>query len=270
MGMFSWACKGCGHDLKEGELVRMNGCRGLYNGYGGNSGGFDHENCDGRPVCWHERCYKRANTAERDDDTPSTDASNQGFGHPALEFLKGYDEKAETTHKVVISTTTGTYPDTKRHRFHIVREGQELVLRDRVAYEETWTYWDSGEKFPDNYFEMTEEEQNARDQRLHERFEAETGLKDPELNAVSFASLEEAKKAADLLLKDIAEYHLVILGEQGKLHGQCYERERHMKYLRVDGKRQPTGKYREEVFYEQGVPNKDQKNRLSVALFGDE
>lgn len=265
MGMFSWACKGCGHDLKHGELVRMNGCRGLYDGYGGNSGGFDHENCDGEPVCWHERCYKRANTAERDDDTPSESASNQGFGYPALEFRKGYDEKAETTYKVVISTTTGTYPDLKRHEWHPVREGSGLVLRDHEAYKEAWDNFDDGTD-PDN---MTDEELDVWRKGLHERFEATTGMKNPKFNSVAFDSLEEAKKAADLLVREIPEYELVILGEQGELHGQCYERERRMKYSRMGDELRPTGEYREEVIYERGVPNKNQKNRLSVVLFGD-
>jgi len=270
MGLFSWACKGCGHDLKSGELVRMNGCKGTYDGYGGNSGGFDHENCAGEPVCWHERCYGRANTAERDDDTPSKNASDQGFGWEALEFLKGYKEQAETTYKIQISTRTGTYPDEVRHEFHPVKEGDKLVLLDQKAYDETWGNWDSGEEFPDNYFEMTEEEKDARHQRHHARFEAETGLKDPKVNSFSFASLDEAKEAVDHLVRDIKDYHLLILGEQGDLRGQCYERERRMKYRRgADGDLEPTGEYREEVVYEQGVKNKNQKNRLAQALFGD-
>lgn len=264
MGMFSWACKGCGHDLKIGELVRMNGCKGLYDGYGGNSGGFNWEGAEGEPVCWHERCYQRANTAQRDDETPSDNASNQGFGHPALEFLKGYKEDAETTYKVVIHTRTGTQPSLKQ--FHPVWQGGELVLLDHEAYRKAWDSYDDGAD-PDG---MTDEELEAWRKGLHERFEAQTGLKNPKLNSVAFASFKEAKKAADHLTKDIQEYHLVILGRQGDLEGQCYERERHMKYRRVDGNIEPTGEYREEVVYEQGVPNKNQKNRLATVLFGDE
>jgi hypothetical protein len=30
MSMFSWCCKGRGHELKADELVRMNGCKGAY------------------------------------------------------------------------------------------------------------------------------------------------------------------------------------------------------------------------------------------------
>lgn len=275
MGMFSWACKGCGHDLKADELVRMNGCKGRYDGYGGNSGGFDHENCDGALVCWHERCYQRANTAQRDDDTPSKDASNQGFGHPALEFLKGYKDDAQTAYKVVISTWTGAYPDLKHHEFHPVREGDGLVLLDHNAYREAWDNFDAEDYYLDEMPAPGEWEwlvdDELWDKRLHELFEAKTGLKNPKSNSVRFPSLEEAKKAADLLTKDIQDYHLVILGEQGNLHGQCYEREHHKKYRRdADGELQPTGEYREEVVYEQGVPNKNQKNRLAQVLFGDD
>lgn len=273
MGMFSWACKGCGHDLKTDELVRMNGCKGRYDGYGGNSGGFDSENCDDDPVCWHDRCHQRASTAERDDDTPSKGASNQGFGYPALEFLKGYKDDAETTYKVVVSNWSGTYPDLKHHEFHPVQEGEGFVLLDHNAYREGWDnfdYDDYLDEMPDPD-DMTEEEDELWGKRLHELFEAQTGLKNPKLNSVAFPSLEEAKKAADLLTKDIQDYHLVILGEQGDLHGQCYERERHKKYRRdTAGELQPTGEYREEVIYEHGVPNKNQKNRLAQALFGDE
>lgn len=264
MGMFSWACKGCGHDLKSGELVRMNGCKGTYDGYGGNSGGFDHENCAGEPVCWHERCYGRANTAERDDETPSKNASNQGFGWEALEFLKGYKEQAETTYTVEISTTTGTYPDLVRHEFHPVREGDQLILLDMVPYREEWDNWDD-----DSDIEITDEEllSDVYQKGLHARFEAKTGLKNPKLNRVVFASLDEAKKAADHLVRDIQEYHLLILGVQGDLRGQCYERERTMKYRRAaDGDLEPTGEYREEVVYERGVKNENQKNRLAEML----
>lgn len=263
MGMFSWACKGCGHDLKSGELVRMNGCKGTYDGYGGNSGGFDHDNCEGEPVCWHERCWGRANTAQRDDDTPSKNASNQGFGHPALEFLKGYREDAETIYKVVIHTRTGTYPDLKHHEFHPVQEGEKFVLLDHNTYRDAWDNYDDGTDL-DN---MTDEEMDAWRKSLHARFEAKTGLKNPKLHSVTFKSLYEAKKAADHLVRDIQEYHLVILGTQGELEGQCYERERRMK---MDRELNPTGEYREEVVYEQGKPNKNQKNRLAEALFGDE
>lgn len=265
MRMFSWACKGCGHDLKTDELVRMNGCKGLYDGYGGNTGGFDMDNCEGEPVCWHERCYQRANTAQRDDETPSDNARDQGFGHPALEFLKGYKEQAETTYTVEISTTTGTYPDLVRHEFHPVKEGDGLVLLDHKAYKKAWENYDS--EFPENYDKMTDEERNAWHRGLHERFETQTGLKNPKLNRIVFASLDEAKKAADHLVRDIQEYNLIILGRQGKLEGLCYERGRSMKYRRNI---EPTGEYREEVVYEQGVPNSNRKNRLATVLFGDE
>lgn len=269
MGMFSWACKGCGHDLKADEFVRMNGCKGRYDGYGGNSGGFDSDNCGGEPVCWHERCYGRANTAERDDDTPSENASNQGFGYPALEFLKGYKEDAETAYKVEISHSTGEYPDEKRHEFHPVREGEGLVLLDHLAYREAWDNWDDSEELPDNRHGMGDEWHASWTQKMHERFKAQTGLKNPKLNSVAFPSLDEAKEAADILTKGLQEYHLVILGTQGKLEGQCYERERRQKYRRVDGSLVPSGEYRDELIYENGTPNKEQKNRLGRILFGD-
>ena len=79
MGMFSWCCKGCGHEIHEGELVRMNGCVGIYDGYG-RAGGFDYQGASGEPSCWHECCYKNATTEQKLDDSSSKYASNQGFG----------------------------------------------------------------------------------------------------------------------------------------------------------------------------------------------
>jgi hypothetical protein len=268
MGMFSWCCKGCGHELKMDELVRMNWCKGTYDGYGGNSGGFDSEGGEVEPACWHEACYRKATQEERADKTPSRHAPDQGFGHPALAFLKGYKEEAKTEYRVVVHTTTGTYPDTKQHEFNIVMEG-EFVLRDYAAYHEVWDNWDSGEEFPDNFFEMTEEERNARQQRLRERFEAETGLKDPRLNAVSFPSLEHAKKVADTLVSDIPEYDLVILGRQRKVEGMCYERTRNRKYRRTDNGIEPTGEFREVVEYEHGVPAKKGRKGVLERIYSE-
>ena len=94
MGMFSWICKGCGLELHEGELVRLNGCKGTYDGYG-RAGGFDADG-DLDPRAWHEACYQAATSAQKLDETPSKHAPNQGFGFalekymPHPERTKGY------------------------------------------------------------------------------------------------------------------------------------------------------------------------------------
>ena len=98
MGMFSWECKGCGDELITDEYVRLNGCPGVYDGYGRNSGGFDFSTYTGNlkgvsvwhdgVVAWHDVCYRNASPEERDDETPSYPAPNQGFGKPQLCFMR--------------------------------------------------------------------------------------------------------------------------------------------------------------------------------------
>ena len=101
--------------------------------------------------------------------------------------------------------------------------------------------------------EMTAEEDDFWNKVIRERIEEATGLKEPRSNSVAFKSLDEAINAANHLVQDIQEYHLVISGEQGKLWGLCYERVRRPKYQRAeDGELNPTGEYFEEVIYEQG------------------
>jgi len=86
MGFFSWVCKGCGKELRDGEYVRISGFVGMYDGYGcvsGLSGGsFDSEGTDF--PSWHEKCYQKSPL--KGDETPSRHATNQGIGNPRIEF----------------------------------------------------------------------------------------------------------------------------------------------------------------------------------------
>lgn len=77
MGFFSFECRGCDQDLVEGELVRLDGCKGEYDGYG-RAGNFEYGY--GEPVAWHQLCYNKATDAEKLDETPSRNARNQGLG----------------------------------------------------------------------------------------------------------------------------------------------------------------------------------------------
>ena len=90
--MFSFRCLGCDTDLREGELVRIDGQRQVYDGYGGSAAD------PGQPgPCWHEFCYLRIPFAEkRDDDSPP--CREQGFGYNRIQFLPGYDEDAPMTY----------------------------------------------------------------------------------------------------------------------------------------------------------------------------
>ena len=222
MGMFSWACKGCGHDLKPDELVRMNGRKGNYDGYGGN-GAFDWEDAedDSEPACWHERCYRKATEEERADKTPSENADNQGFGYPALAFLPGYNERRKNSYRCIVSV----WEESKRREYHLVKSEGELILKDKEEYDSAWENYADYE-FPENYDDMSEEDHKSFMQGIKEKFEASTGLKNPLDNEIHFDSLEEAKRSVMPLLFLMESYSLVILGRQGKIEGQCYARER--------------------------------------------
>lgn len=244
MGMFSWACKGCGHDLKMDELVRMNGRKGAYDGYGGN-GGFDWKDTyfDSEPACWHERCYRNATKEERADKTPSENAENQGFGFPALAFLPGYNERRKTTHNCVVYVREGD----KRYEYHLVKSGDGFGLQDQEAYDAAWEGY-SDYEFPENYDDMTTAEREAFMCGIKDKFEQSTGLKSPKEHAVRFESLEEAKNAILPFLFLMQNYHLVIFGSQGKIQGQCYSRER--------WRSGENGTFDDSVEYEHGVPAK--------------
>lgn len=139
MGFFSWVCKGCGQELHEGELVRLNGCKGEYDGYGRTigcsqgAGGFDFGECSGTVVAWHEVCYQKATPEQKLDETPSRSARNQGCGEAIRMFLPENFPKAmkrprwtlikkfkgghrlfkdaERPEDVAIADQSGTYPN---------------------------------------------------------------------------------------------------------------------------------------------------------------
>lgn len=97
--MFSWVCKGCGHELVQGELVRLNGQEQLYDGYGGSAASV----CDYNPSAWHNRCYLKAILDANLDETPSNSAPNQGFGEPKLEFLPGFKDNDVIKYTVTVN-----------------------------------------------------------------------------------------------------------------------------------------------------------------------
>jgi hypothetical protein len=67
------------------EEVRLNGCKGIYDGYG-RCGNFDFDGGE-EPVAWHQKCYHEATDAEKLDETPSVHARNQGFGYPRADCM---------------------------------------------------------------------------------------------------------------------------------------------------------------------------------------
>lgn len=112
MGYFSFECKGCNQDLVEGELVRLNGCKGEYDGFGGCGTG---DGCvDYDPAAWHQLCYSKASDAEKLDETPSRNARNQGFGWPRQDCMpegSNYVEPPRLHFKDVSSVDVRVYLD---------------------------------------------------------------------------------------------------------------------------------------------------------------
>jgi hypothetical protein len=86
MGMFSFVCKGCGRELKQNEIVRLNGCVGEFDGYG-RAGDFEYSGSYDEPRAWHEKCFQEATPEQKLDMTPSKHARNQGFGYPLAIFI---------------------------------------------------------------------------------------------------------------------------------------------------------------------------------------
>lgn len=69
--MKTWLCKGCNESLKEGQVVRLNGCIGEYQD-NGRAGSFDAELLNEYSIiAWHEECFKNAKVNQKLDDSAS-------------------------------------------------------------------------------------------------------------------------------------------------------------------------------------------------------
>jgi hypothetical protein len=239
MGMFSWCCKGCGHELKADEFVRMNGCKGTYDGYG-RCGGYESDGDD--PVCWHEACYKQASAEEKLDETPSLDAPNQGFGYAALAFLKGYKPDADTlfTSNVYVCHRDEEGNDLSSE-YYVVKHNDEYCLQDEKLYRKLRDeysddeFWDS---LPENWWTETSDEECRRVVSEQNKIvDAAIGMVSPSENRVDFDSFAEAKMITERLLDQLPHpergYTVTINGKQGKLSGIYYERNRSPVYKKV-------------------------------------
>lgn len=276
MGMFSWCCKGCGHELITNEYVRMNGCKGTYNGYGGCSGGFDYEDCYGEPCCWHEACYQKATSEQKLDESPSDHAPDQGFGHAALAFLKGFDERTEVRFKPVIFVNhfDKDTKESKQWQFYIVNTDNGLVLQDLNHYRSLYdnyedNFWDT---FPESWWtETPQEEKNLVYEERQKVVQSAIGMKNPEENAVIFSSLEEAKRVAERMLSFLPSpeygFSLCIFGIQEKLEGLYFQRDRFPKLKKIktgegefDYDIATTGEFRDNIVYCHGRPSEPKKH----------
>lgn len=234
MGMYSWCCKGCGHELKEGEYVRLNGCVGEYDGYG-NAGGFSYNSdCDGHmPSGWHVRCYNNATVEQKLDNSGSNHAPNQGFGLAALENKKGYSPDAETIFQagiVAVRYDSKTNKST-RQEWYIVGG----VLADQCHYETLYAEANKEDGFaqklydsrPDNFYEMSRDDQTAFYRMLEETIDDHIGMKRPCANAEWYNTFEEAKSVAESLIGTLPNpdwgYELAIYGKQEYAEGLYYK-----------------------------------------------
>ena len=221
MGMFSWKCKGCGHELIMGESVRLNGVKQEYNGYGG----LCDEGRYNQPSAWHDLCYLAATPEQRHDNEPSERAPNQGFGPAKLEFMPGYIEDAPTTYVAILSacyenvdqkyidleyfyTTNNKLEDEKSHSKQYRQEQDKLTFEESEESDlESQEYW----------------------KNLDDKIKAIIGPS-PAKVAKVFDSMNEAIAAVDAVLsRDLPSeckgcYHLLIEGRQQKARGSVYER----------------------------------------------
>ena len=230
MGMFSFVCKGCGHELKEGEYVRLNGCVGTYDGYGG-AGGFDYSGSYKEPSAWHIRCYNNASNEDKLNDDPSEHASNQGFGAACLENREHYDPEAKTVFQATIFVDHHDWKNelTIKQQWYVV----DGVLVDQERYESLYELANSitdkmCDELPDDWHSTTsDEDRRAFYQKVQETVENHIGMKRPCTNAQWFDDFEEAKRTVESLIPSLSNpewgYSLMIYGKQEKAEGLYYQ-----------------------------------------------
>lgn len=138
MGMFSWVCKGCGHELCENEHVLLNGVSQQYDGYGGSAADAG----DYSPVAWHTSCYQLASTDEKNCQKPSHSAPNQGFGPSKLEFKQHAKLDLPTQYSVDIDCGW-THKETDKYvhnEFVMARNGRLVLVDERGNSPERWLF----------------------------------------------------------------------------------------------------------------------------------
>lgn len=249
MGMFSWKCKGCRNELKQRELVRMNGCVGEYSGYG-SAGGFEYSGSYDEPSCWHVLCYNKANVEEKLDDSSSEYAPNQGFGIEALEFLPGFDPDVTIENFVV---SFDTYEDGERQILYITPNGLLDELVWEKIHEKASEKYRSENDYPESLSSMTDQEIKVWSDKVIKARIEEAGGDLPSRLAIRFNSLQDALDEAAKFESSLCDYSLIVMAEQNKLHGCIYD-----KFVSeiIEGDYPDlikTGRYKTEINYIIGV-----------------
>ena len=239
MGMQSWKCKGCGHELKMGEHVRINGSVAEYSGYAS-----EHtESSDAS--AWHVQCYNKASNRKKLDDSPSAHAPNQGFGPITLEFQQGFDPKLPITDYTVRFDCThvvGDTPETMKTiemnmyltEDNILENENEFKEKHDAMSEEQWERQNDLEHKGEFSTEGWTDEQYAKHD-LKLRNERINKLGDlPSRCAKKFSSLSEAIFKAESWYKarglPSEEWFLYIDAKQGNLSGNVYEYMNHREW----------------------------------------
>ncbi len=225
MGMFSYCCNGCGHELHEGEAVRIDGRSGVYDGYGGL--GEQIKDYDNPPSCWHNACYQKASYIDKKANKPSKHAENQGFGPACLEFLPDYDPSVSIQYMVYFEVWD---EDKGSDIIHLCQDNGKYLLLSENEYEKayskfnrsTWQDWE----LSNSVSEMTEEEKTRSYQDRRDFVESKIGMKRPERIAAKFESLEQALGIANNFLPE-CDFYLIITGKQARIEGAVYMRRKY-------------------------------------------
>ncbi len=222
--MYSYCCNGCGHELHQEELVRLDGATGIYDGYGGiGIFGENHATC-----CWHEACYQKASFMEKKANKRSAHADNQGFGPACLEFLPNFEPSKAIEYSVYFET----YDEAKGSDIiHLCKAGEYLLLSEN-DYEAAYSEFNR-KQASDAWFSalgsvstMSHEDKNAFYQQRVEYVESQIGMKNPNRIAATFTSLEQALEITNNFLPD-GNWYLIVSGKQGKIQGAVYIRRKY-------------------------------------------
>ena len=218
MGFFSWKCKGCSEELCEGEKVRLNGCKGKYDGYG-SAGGYDYGETGGEnPIAWHEVCYQRATDKQKLDETPSKDAPNQGCGIPHLEFLPVFSPENQTRFSVQVSiydgpgVIKGEYSGTGKD-FKVLIESHMpiLVMTDKGI--EDQRQWDKDRNTAENA--LDNEDYGTPEYKAASALTDKYDYYNQPINRPKrFDTLQEALRAVQEITDNCNEFCLEVIGQQ--------------------------------------------------------
>jgi hypothetical protein len=249
MGNFSWKCKGCGEELIEGELVRMNGSVGTYSGYG-QAGDYEYHGCC-QPAAWHEFCYQRTPKAKRNDKA-SESAPNQGLGLRHLEFMPNYDPEAPVKFMASVEICEG--PGVVHGEYGYDQETRCPITKVAAHYPLIYITPDG----PRDDADFRRRERESFD-KLSEKKATEAEWQDhdddfaweksPHNRATRFDTLAEALAAARTVTSGkCSEFVITIVGTQvGReghhVQGQVYREERLAERTSRGGEK--TGKYKQ-------------------------